>query len=109
MLRRLLDLRKLSLSLLEALVLACGAEVLVHDKFCTPLQVEQLAGAELADFLLSLEPEGWNRSKAIADRPRQHHISTVSSWPQPVDISALLEQSSVCHVGATPLGAATCS
>ncbi len=61
-----------------------------HNRFHTLLQVEQLEGAELAEFLLSLEPEGWNRSKAIADRTQKHHTSSVSSWPQPVFTPALL-------------------
>ncbi len=59
-----------------------------NDKFRTLLQVEQLEGAELADFLLSLEPEGWDRSKAIADRPPKHVSNTVSPWPHLIPVLA---------------------
>ena len=46
---------------------------------CPVLQVEQREGAELADFLRSLEPEGWDRAKAVADRPPKRSANAVSS------------------------------
>lgn len=45
-------------------------------KVATPLcvQVEQLEGPDLTDYLLALEPEGWERSKAIIDRAAKRHV-----------------------------------
>ena len=39
------------------------------------MQVEKLSGHELEDFLLSLEPEGWDRSAAVIDRPAASQVS----------------------------------
>ena len=39
------------------------------------MQVEELTGHDLEDYLLSLEPEGWDRSIAIIDRPAASYVS----------------------------------
>ena len=39
------------------------------------MQVEKLSGHDLEGFLLSLEPEGWDRSAAVIDRPAASHVS----------------------------------
>ncbi len=39
------------------------------------MQVEKLSGHDLEDFLLSLEPEGWDRSAAVIDRSAASHVS----------------------------------
>ena len=39
------------------------------------MQVEKLSGHDLEDFLLSLEPEGWDRSAAVIDRTSASHVS----------------------------------
>ena len=39
------------------------------------MQVEKLSGHDLGEFLLSLEPEGWDRSAAVIDRTAASHVS----------------------------------
>ena len=46
------------------------------------MQVEQLSGPDLAGYLLSLEPAGWDRSKAIIDRGPKSRVSQQDTIPR---------------------------
>ena len=65
-----------------------GMQCLGWRRCCPLLQVEQLEGAELADFLQSLMPEGWDRSKAVADRPPKRSADAVGSRLQALPVCA---------------------
>ncbi|CAL5228244.1 g11342 [Coccomyxa viridis] len=70
-----------------------GATNLPHELY----EVEQLEGAELADFLLSLAPEGWDRSKAIADRPPKHVSNTTGGSSDTEEASPGAEDHASAH------------
>ena len=51
-----------------------GEQPAPKDATLLCVQVEQLEGPDLTNYLLALEPEGWERSKAVIDRAAKRHV-----------------------------------